>query len=207
MRRTCRTPLTDTRPITNESDCDPALQAIDALMDAAPSTPRAYRLEALMTLVEAYESRRWPVEAPDPVSMTEHDVAVCGSHQKDLAVLIGSQPHASEVLGCVRPLTLPMIRVQVLARQAGNSSLCWGCVDNLAGVRRICEIHGIASARRSQKSSKRLLSTAQRRAMMALAPSTVQRIPPCLRRAPTMFLQPPSTTPLATHKPIARNCG
>ena len=78
------------------------------------------------------------------------------------------------------------------------------------GVRRgvrICEIHGIAPARRSQKSSKQLLSTAQRRAMMALAPSTVQRIPACLRRAPTMFLQPPSTTPLATHKPIARNFG
>lgn len=31
--------------------------------------------------------------------------------QKDLAVLIGSQPHASEVLNRRRLLTLPMIRV------------------------------------------------------------------------------------------------
>ncbi len=75
------------------------------------------------------------------------------------------------------------------------------------GARRICEIHDITPARRSQKSSKRLLSTAQRRAMMALAPVTVQRMPPCLRRAPTMCLQPPSTTPVATHRPIARNLG
>ena len=80
-------------------------------------------------------------------------------------------------------------------------------VEATTGVRLICEIHAAAPARRSQKSSKRLLSTAQRRAMMALAPRTVQRIPPCLRRAPTMFLQPPSTTPLATHRPIALNFG
>ena len=88
---------------------------------------------------------------------------------------------------------------------------CWhgsyrGAPSN-GGVRRICEIHDFAQARRSQKSSKRLLSTAQRRAMMALAPATVQRMPPCLRRAPTMFLHPPSTTPVATHRPIARNFG
>ena len=75
------------------------------------------------------------------------------------------------------------------------------------GVRQICEIHDIAQARRSQKSSKRWLSTAQRRAMMALAPATVQRIPPRLRRVAMMCLQPPSTTPVATHRPIARNLG
>ena len=67
--------------------------------------------------------------------------------------------------------------------------------------------HDLALARRSQKSSKRLLSTAHLRAMMALAPATVQRIPPRLRRVPTMCLQPPSTTPVATHRPMARNFG
>ena len=33
-----------------------------------------------------------------------------GYRQKDLATVIGSQPHASEVLNRRRPLTLPMIR-------------------------------------------------------------------------------------------------
>ena len=75
------------------------------------------------------------------------------------------------------------------------------------GVRPICEIQAVALARRSQKSSKRWLSTAHLRAMMALAPATVQRMPPRLRRVPMMCLQPPSTTPVATHKPIARNVG
>ena len=77
----------------------------------------------------------------------------------------------------------------------------------VAGVRQICEIACYAQTRRSQKSSKRLLSTAQRRAMMALAPATLQRMPPRLRRVPMMCLQPPSTTPVATHRPTARNFG
>ena len=63
-----------------------------------------------MTLVEAYEARRWPVEAPDPVSFIEHVMEARGYRQKDLAAVIGSQPHASEVLSRRRPLTLPMIR-------------------------------------------------------------------------------------------------
>ncbi|MDE0051029.1 MAG: hypothetical protein OXO52_14665 [Rhodospirillales bacterium] len=33
-----------------------------------------------------------------------------GYRQKDLAAVIGSQPHASEVLNRRRPLSLPMIR-------------------------------------------------------------------------------------------------
>ena len=79
-------------------------------MGAAPGTPEADALEVLVTLVGAYEARRWPVEAPDPVSMIEHVMEARGYRQKDLAALIGSQPHASEVLNRRRPLTLPMIR-------------------------------------------------------------------------------------------------
>ena len=43
------------------------------------------------------------------------------------------------------------------------------------------------AARRSQKSSKRPLSRQQRRAMMALAPATVQRMPARLSRAPDLL--------------------
>ncbi len=100
----------DMKPIRNERDHDAALEAIDGLMGAAPGTPEADALEVLVTLAEAYEARRWPVEAPDPVSMIEHVMEVRGYRQKDLAVAIGSQPHASEVLNRRRPLTLPMIR-------------------------------------------------------------------------------------------------
>ena len=100
----------DIMPIRCEVDYDAALGAIDSLMGAAPDTPEGDRLEVLVTLVHAYEARRWPVEAPDPVAMIEHAMEACGYRQKDLAAVIGSQSHASEVLSRRRPLTLPMIR-------------------------------------------------------------------------------------------------
>ncbi len=67
-------------------------------------------LEVLVTLVEAYETRHWPVEAPDPVSLIEHVMEARGYRQNDLAAVIGSQPRASDVLNRRCPLTLRMIR-------------------------------------------------------------------------------------------------
>ena len=98
------------KPIKCEADYDASLIAIDRLMGAAPDTPEGDELEVLVTLVEAYEAERWPIEAPDPISVIEHVMEARGFRQKDLAGLIGSQPHASEVLNRQRPLTLPMIR-------------------------------------------------------------------------------------------------
>ena len=52
------------RRIDNETDYDAALAAIDRLMGAAPDTPEGTELEALVTLVEAYEAKHWPIEDP-----------------------------------------------------------------------------------------------------------------------------------------------
>jgi HTH-type transcriptional regulator/antitoxin HigA len=60
------------RPIKNEVDYDMALDAIDRLICAAPDTPESDELEVLVTLVEAYEAKHWPIEAPDPISALEH---------------------------------------------------------------------------------------------------------------------------------------
>ena len=99
------------KPIKSEADYNAALATIDGLMGAVPGTPESDDLEVLVTLVEAYEAARWPVEAPDPVSAIEHVMEARGLQQKDLAALLGSQPRASEVLNRRRPLTLSMIRV------------------------------------------------------------------------------------------------
>ena len=99
------------KPIRNEADYDAALETIDGLMGAPADTPEGDSLEVLVTLVEAYEARHWPVEAPDPISMIEHVMEARGFRQSELAALIGSQPRASEVLNRRRPLTLRMIRV------------------------------------------------------------------------------------------------
>jgi HTH-type transcriptional regulator/antitoxin HigA len=54
-------------PIRNNRGYRAAIDEIEALWDAKPGTPEHDRLEVLGTLVDAYESRRWPIEAPDPV--------------------------------------------------------------------------------------------------------------------------------------------
>ncbi|WP_420440393.1 helix-turn-helix domain-containing protein [Candidatus Palauibacter sp.] len=98
------------RPIRNEVDYDAALAEIDRLMGAAPGTPGGDALEVLVTLVERYEAEYWVIDAPDPLALIEHVMEARGLRQKDLATVIGSQPHASEVLSRRRPLSLAMIR-------------------------------------------------------------------------------------------------
>ena len=98
------------RPIKNEADYDSALAVIDNLMGAAPNTSQSDELEIVVTLVEAYEAKHWPIDAPDPIAVIKHVMEARGLHQKDFAELIGSQPRASEVLSRRRPLTLAMIR-------------------------------------------------------------------------------------------------
>ena len=61
------------------------------------------------------------------------------------------------------------------------------------------------AARCSQNSSQRPLSWEQRRAIIAFAWSTVQRIPDCFSRCPMIVLQPASTTPEPTKRPWLRN--
>ena len=51
--------------IESEADYDASLLMIDSLMGAAPGTPAGDELEALVTLVEAYEEAHWPIPAPD----------------------------------------------------------------------------------------------------------------------------------------------
>ena len=105
------------RPIRNEADYNEALAEIDRLMGATPGTPESDKLEVLVTLVERYESEHWSIGAPDPIAAIHHVMEARGLRQKDFAVLIGSQSHASEVLRRRRPLSLAMIRV--LAREWG----------------------------------------------------------------------------------------
>ena len=96
--------------VRTEANYDAAPGAIDSLMGAQSGTPDADRLEVLVTLVEAYEDRHWPVNAPGPVSMIGYVMEARGYRQKDLAARIGSQPRASQVLSRRRAPTLPMIR-------------------------------------------------------------------------------------------------
>lgn len=56
------------RPIHSEDDYKNALREVSAYFDSEPEpgTPDGDRFEVLLTLVEAYETKRYPVDLPDP---------------------------------------------------------------------------------------------------------------------------------------------
>jgi HTH-type transcriptional regulator/antitoxin HigA len=100
----------DIQPIKTEADYAAALHEIEGLMDAAPDTPEGDRLDVLVTLVEAYEAKHYPIAAPDPIAAIVHRMEALGLTRKDLEPLLGGRGRVSEVLARKRPLSLTMIR-------------------------------------------------------------------------------------------------
>lgn len=98
------------RPIRSRADYRAALKTVDRLWDAEPGTPAGDRVEVLVTLIEAYEGKHFPIEAPDPIAAIEFMMAQKGLSRRDLEPVIGSRGRVSEVLTRKRPLTLPMVR-------------------------------------------------------------------------------------------------
>ncbi len=96
--------------IKTETDYEAAVAEIEHLMDAEADTPAGDRLDVLTTLVEAFEERHHPIEAPDPIAAIEFRMAQMGLARKDLESLIGPRGRVSEVLSGKRSLSLAMIR-------------------------------------------------------------------------------------------------
>ena len=102
----------DVRPIRTDRDHRAALAEIESCWGAAEGTESGDRLDVLVTLVESYETRRWPIDAVDdfdPVDVLHYAIDELGHTQPELAELLGSRSRASEVLARKRALTVDMI--------------------------------------------------------------------------------------------------
>lgn len=99
----------DIKPLKTEIDYRMALKEIEGLMHAEPDTPEGDRLDVLVTLVEAYESRHYPLELPDPVEAIKFTMEQKALTVKDLEPMIGRSSRVYEILNHKRPLTLKMI--------------------------------------------------------------------------------------------------
>ena len=99
----------DIKPIKTDADYRAALAEIETLMTADASTPEGERLDIMVTLVEAYERRHFPLELPDPVEAIRFQMDQMGLTVKDLEPMIGRSNRVYEVLNRKRPLTLKMI--------------------------------------------------------------------------------------------------
>jgi HTH-type transcriptional regulator/antitoxin HigA len=52
------------KPIRTKADYRAALREIESLMAAGRDTPEGERLDVLVTLVEAYEGKHYPLDLP-----------------------------------------------------------------------------------------------------------------------------------------------
>lgn len=105
---------TNIKPIRTEADHLAALKAIEPLMTAEPGSPEADELEVLSILIEAYEAKRYPVDAPDPIEAIKLHMELTGLKRADFAKVVG-QSRATELLRKQRKLNLTNIRAIVSA--------------------------------------------------------------------------------------------
>ncbi|MFZ2889494.1 helix-turn-helix domain-containing protein, partial [Sulfuricurvum sp.] len=78
-------------PIRIEKDYDKALARIDMLMNADIGTPEGDELDILVTLIEAYEAKHYPMPVCDPVEAIKFRMEQMGLEAKDLTPIIGSR--------------------------------------------------------------------------------------------------------------------
>ncbi len=96
-------------PIKTKRDHARALKEIEGLMTAKRNTADGDRLDVLVTLVEAWEAKHYPLDLPDPVAAIRYHMEQNGMAPKDLVPYIGSRNRVYEVLNRKRPLSLRMI--------------------------------------------------------------------------------------------------
>ena len=97
------------KPIRTKADYRAALKEIETLMGARRNTPEGERLDVLVTLVEAYERKQFPLELPDPIEAIKFAMDQQGLSVTDLEPMLGRPNRVYEILNRKRPLTLKMI--------------------------------------------------------------------------------------------------
>jgi len=101
---------TELKPIRTEADYEAALEQVERLWGAASGTPDGDRLEVLATLIDAYETERYPMDSPDPIEAIKFRMEQMGLTRKDLEPMIGTRTRVAEILNRRRSLSIGMIR-------------------------------------------------------------------------------------------------
>lgn len=98
------------KPIKTEKDYEEALVRLEQIFDAAPNSKEGDEAEIVSLLIENYENKYYPIEAPDPIEAIKIRMEEMNLKQKDLIGIIGGKSRVSEVLNKKKKLTVEMIR-------------------------------------------------------------------------------------------------
>ena len=101
------------KPIRAETDYQAALSRVSELMDAKAGDPEFLELDALASLVEAYEDEHYPIGCPSPLGALEFLV----DQEEGIPAYLGTPSEVREALAGERPVTPKM--AQALHEQFG----------------------------------------------------------------------------------------
>lgn len=98
-------------PIRTESDYRAALALIAPYFENEPEadSDAGAHFEAMVTLIEAYEAKHYPIAPPDPLEAIKFRMEQQGLKPKDLEPMIGQLNRVYEVLNGKRKLTMAMV--------------------------------------------------------------------------------------------------
>jgi len=88
------------RPTRTEQQYEAALREIEPFFDKElePDTPEAYYFQILAMLIEDYEGKRWPIDAPDPIEAIKYRMEQSNLKPRDLTPMIGNLNRVYEIL-------------------------------------------------------------------------------------------------------------
>jgi len=96
--------------IKTESDYQLALKRLELIFDAPIGTADSDEADILGLLIDEYEKKYHPIEAPDPIEAIKIRMEEMNLKQKDLVSEVGGKSRVSEILNKKRKLTVEMIR-------------------------------------------------------------------------------------------------
>jgi HTH-type transcriptional regulator / antitoxin HigA len=98
------------KPIKTEADYRESLNRLELIFDAAIGTPESDEADVLGLMIDEYEKKHYPIEAPDPIEAIKIRMEEMHLKQVDLVDVIGGKSRVSEILNRKRKLTVDMIR-------------------------------------------------------------------------------------------------
>jgi len=98
------------RPIKTDQDYRNALKRLYKIFDSPIGSPESDEADILGLLVDEYEKKHCPIEAPDPIEAIKIRMVELQLKQIDLIDAIGAKSRVSEILNRKRKLTVEMIR-------------------------------------------------------------------------------------------------
>jgi HTH-type transcriptional regulator/antitoxin HigA len=98
-------------PIRTDTDYRAALALVEPYFDHEPEidSDAGAHFEAMVTLIEAYEAKHYPISPPDPIEAILFRMEQQGLKPKDLEPMIGQRNRVYEVLNRKRKLTMAMV--------------------------------------------------------------------------------------------------